>query len=105
MKYIIHYLSFVLSETEHTYLFQREDFSNGILSTDTFNSISQYISDLTGTPTPSRTLDLNLDTVMSSLNSYNISVAYSLATNFTNSTTGWSKQPYTAPTEKEEENG
>ena len=107
MEYIIHYISFVLNETEHTYLFQREDFSNGILSTDTFNSISQYISDLTGTPTPTPILNQELDvnTVMLGLNSYGLSISYGLATNFTNSITGWSNKPYTDPTNKEEENG
>ncbi len=122
MTYIIHCLMFVLNNTEHTYFFQREDFSNGILSTDTFDSISQhisdltktpphtiskYISDLTGTPTPTPILNQELDvnTVMLGLNSYGLSISYGLATNFTNSITGWSNKPYTDPTNKEEENG
>ncbi len=105
MTYIIHCLMFVLNNTEHTYFFQREDFSNGILSTDTFNSISQHISDLTGTPTPILNQELDVNTVMLGLNSYGLSISYGLATNFTNSTIGWSNKPYTDPTNKEEENG
>lgn len=108
---------FVLNNTEHTYFFQREDFSNDILSTDTFDSISQYISnvtktppdtiskyisDLTGTSIPINQ-ELNINNVMLALNSYGLSISYTLATNFTNSTTGWSNRPYTAPTKNEEE--
>lgn len=107
MNYIIHHLSFVLNDTQHRYFFLREDFSNYILSSDVLGVLCQYITNLTNTPTPSLTPDLNLDTVMSILNSYNIPISYGLATDFTNSQSGWFNEPY-IPSSKEEkdiENG
>jgi hypothetical protein len=96
MTYIIHCLKFVLNDTEHTYLFNREDFSNGILSTDTFNSISQYIADLTNSPiTSTLNQELDVNHVMVALNNYGLPISYSLATGFTNLDTGWYNQPYT----------
>jgi len=106
MEYIIHSLSFVLNNTEHTYLFRREDFlPKGILSKHTFDTVCQYITELTNTTAPSLNTDLSYNTIMRELESYAIPIAYSLATDFTTTNTGWSNQPYNAPTKKEEENG
>lgn len=106
MTYLIHCLIFVLNDTEHTYFFNREDFSNGILSKDTFNSICQYLTNLTNTTAPTLDQQLDVNNIMLALNRYGFPISYSLATDFTNSQTGWINNPYTPSNkEKDFENG
>lgn len=104
MIYLIYCLSFVHNDTEHTYTFLREDFSNGILSTDTFNSICQYLTELTTLQAPTLEQDLELNHIMVALNKYGIPISYGFATDFTSTVNGWSNKPYTEPKEESEIN-
>lgn len=105
MQYILQHLSFILDGRKHTYFFKREDTEEGILSQDIFSDICQYLTEMTNNPAPSLNEDLDLDNVMTALNSYGLSIGYGLATDFTTASYGWTNEPYTEPAQKENENG